>query len=73
MMLKEVEGLWHKQFGRALPAEALARPGVELPGDGIKFGLSEPGEIGALGEILPEQAVGVFVDAPLQGLWGSAK
>jgi hypothetical protein len=28
MLLKEVERLWHKQFGRAFPVEALARPGV---------------------------------------------
>jgi hypothetical protein len=65
MMLKEVEGLRHKEFGRTLPAEALARPGVELPGDGIEFGLSESREVGAFGKILPEQAVGVLVDAPL--------
>lgn len=31
MILKEVEGLRHKQFGRALPVEPFARPGVELP------------------------------------------
>ena len=34
MMLKEVEVLWHKQFGRALPVKALARPGVKLPSGG---------------------------------------
>lgn len=63
MMRKEVKGLWHKEFGRALLVEALARLGVELPSDGIKFGLGETGEIGALGEVLAEQAVGVLVDA----------
>ena len=65
MMLKEVERLWHKQFGRTLPLEALARSGVELPSDGIEFGLGESRQVGALGEILPEQAVGVLVDAAL--------
>ena len=34
MMLKEVEGLWHKQFGRSLPVKVLARPSVALPSDG---------------------------------------
>src|SRR5258706_77096 len=39
MMLKEVEGRWHEEFGGTLPAEALAGSGVELPGDVIEFGL----------------------------------
>lgn len=65
MMLKEVEGLWHEQFGGTLPAEGFSWPSVELPGHGIEFGLSEAGEINALGEILTKPAVGVFVDAAL--------
>lgn len=65
MMLKEVERLGHKQFNRAFSVEALVWPHVELPGNSIEFSLSESGEISALGEILPEQAVGIFVDAPL--------
>ena len=48
MMRKEVERLWHKQFGRALPVEALAWSSVELPGNGIKLGLCKHGEVGAL-------------------------
>ena len=35
MMLNEVEGLGHEQFGGALLAEAFSRAGVELPGHGI--------------------------------------
>ena len=65
MMLKEVEGLGHKQFGRTLPVEALVRASVELPGDGIEIGLGESRQVGALGEILPQQSVGVLVDTPL--------
>jgi len=38
MMLKEVEGHGHKRVGRILPAEVLARSGVELPGDGTTIG-----------------------------------
>ena len=67
MMLKEVEGLRHEEFGRASEVEALARSCIELPGNGIEFGLSESGKVCALGEILPEQAVGVLVDAALPG------
>lgn len=48
MMLKEVEGLRHKEFG----SEAFSWSGIELPGYGIKFDLREFREIGALGEIL---------------------
>lgn len=65
MMLKEVEGLRHKEFGRTLPIETLSWPGVELPSDGIKIGLTEAGKVGALGQILTEQSVGVLVDAAL--------
>ena len=65
MMLKKVKGVRHKQFCRALPSEALTRTGKKLPGDGIKLDLSETGEVFSLGEILPEQAVGVLVDAAL--------
>ena len=62
-MLKKVEGLRHKHFGGALPAEGFARAGVELPGNGIKLGLRKSGEVSALGEILAEQPVGgVLVD-----------
>jgi hypothetical protein len=65
MMLKKVEGPRHDQFGRALPSEALARPGVELPGDGIELFLAEPGQIGARGHVLGEQSIGVLVDTAL--------
>ena len=65
MMLKEVEGFWDKQFGRTVKGEALSRSGIELPGNGIEFGLRESREIGSLGKILAKQAVGIFVDAAL--------
>ena len=65
MMLKKVEGVRHKQFCRALPSGALTRMGIKFPGDGIKLELSETGEVCSPGEILPEQAVGVLVDAAL--------
>jgi hypothetical protein len=39
MMLKEVERLWHKEFGWASKVEAFTWSGIELPGHGIEFGL----------------------------------
>src|SRR5258707_1496730 len=65
MMLKEVEGRWHEEFGGTLPAEALAGSGVELPGDVIEFGLRGRRQIAPLWGVLAQQAVGVFVDAAL--------
>src|SRR5258706_15433909 len=65
MMLKELEGRWHEEFGGTLPAEALAGAGVELPGDVIEFGLRGRRQIAPLGGILAQQAVGVFVDGAL--------
>ena len=41
------------------------RTGIKFPSDGIKLDLSETGEVCSLGEILPEQAVGVLVYAAL--------
>ena len=65
MMLKEVERLWHKLLGRATKVEALARPSIEFPRDGIQFCLRETGEVGVLWEILAQQTVGVLVDTAL--------
>ena len=64
-MFEEVERLWHKHFNGASKVEALSWPSVELPGNGIEFGLRETGKVGALGEILAEQAIGVLVDTAL--------
>jgi hypothetical protein len=51
----------------------LSRTAVELSGDGIQRGLVELAEVGALGEVLAEEAVGVFVVPRCQGLRGSQK
>ena len=65
MMLKEVEGFWHKQFSGAAKVEAFSRSGIELPGNGIELGLRESSEIGSLGKILAKQAIGILIDAAL--------
>lgn len=45
----------------------LAGTVVEFVGDGVQVGLTERAEVGAFGEVLPEQPVGVFVGAALPG------
>src|SRR5215211_1118072 len=56
-----------KDLGRGAPSERLARPAVECVGDGGQIAGAVAGEIGALGEVLPEQPVGVLVGAALPG------
>lgn len=65
MMLKQVETLRHEQFGGLLLAEALARPGIKSPSNGIRFRLGKIQGVCSLGEVLPEQCVDVLVDAAL--------
>src|SRR5450759_4404579 len=47
------------------PAEGLSRASVELGGDGVEVRLGQAREVGTLGQVLAEQAVGVLVGAPL--------
>src|ERR1700722_7298295 len=54
-------------FGWCLPAGCLAGAGVEGVGDGGQVAGGVAGEVGALGEVLAEQAVGVLVGAALPG------
>ncbi len=57
--------------GRA-PAQGLARPVVELPGEVIELALGVPAQVGALGQVLSNQTVGVLADAPLpRAVWVS--
>jgi len=65
-----VEGLGHEQFERALPAEGFSWPDIEIEGDAVEILLGEDGQVGALRQVLAEQAVGVFVDAALPGAMG---
>lgn len=66
-MLSEVEIIRRKQLRGTFEAQRFTRSGVELPGNGIKLFLSECTQVGPLGQILPQQAIGVFVDSPLPG------
>ena len=64
-MMPEVKSVCREQFGGAFEAEGFSWAGVQLPGNGIEFLLSEATQVSSLGEVLPEQTVGVFVDAAL--------
>ena len=65
--MPEVKSVCREQFGGAFEAEGFSWTGVQLPGNGIEFLLSEVTQVSSLGEVLPEQAVGVFIDATLPG------
>ena len=54
-------------FGGCLPAEGLAGSAVERGGDGFELVAVPAGEVGALREVLAQQAVGVLVGAALPG------
>src|SRR5581483_7983370 len=53
---------------RGEEAEAQARAMVEMLSDAIAVALGEVAEVGALGQVLAEEAVGVFVGAALPGV-----
>ena len=54
-----------KSLRRCLKAQCLAGSLVQLPGHGIEFRLGVYRQVGAFGEILSQQAVGIFIRAPL--------
>ena len=56
-----------ESLGRCLPAEGLSGPVVEGGSDCVEVVLVVAGQVGALGEVLAQQAVGVLVGAALPG------
>jgi len=61
--------LGHGFFG-CFPSEGLAGSLVHQAGDVVEFGLADSAQVGALGEELAQQTVGVFVAAALpRGMW----
>ncbi len=67
MMLPEIESVWCKQLRRAFKAQWLAGSGVQLPGNRIQLFLRETIQVTPLGQVLPQQTIGVLVDAALPG------
>jgi hypothetical protein len=57
----------------ALVIKTLARPNIQLIRNGIQLLLAMPGQVGTLGQVLPNQAVDVFVAADPGGLRPVAK
>lgn len=54
-------------LGWGFPAERFAWAAVELGGDGVQVLAAVDGQVGSFREVLPQQAVGVFVGAALPG------
>ena len=53
---------------RGFEAEPFAGPVVKLASDGVAALLRELGHAGAFGDVLTDQAVGVFIGAALPGV-----
>ena len=67
MMLPEIESVRSELLRGALEAQRLAWPGVQFPGNRIQLFLSEATQVATLGQALPQQTVGVLVNAALPG------
>src|SRR3954452_22842842 len=63
--VSECEEVLVERFGRCLVAERLAGAAVERGGDGVEIARGVLAEVGALGEVLAQQAIGVLVGAAL--------
>ncbi|CAG4902221.1 hypothetical protein R54767_02829 [Paraburkholderia gardini] len=59
-----------KDFGRGMERVSGAWPGVEVVGKGIEIVLGEGAQVGAFGQVLAQQAVGVLAGAALPGTAG---
>ena len=67
-MLYEVECAFREEeFSGSFPSQSFSWPGVEPPCNVVELVLGEQREVGSFGQVLAEQAVGVFADAPLPG------
>lgn len=67
MMLLEIESVRGEQLSGTPEAQRLAWSGVQFPGNRIQFFLSEATQVATLGQVLPQQTVGVLIDAALPG------
>ena len=62
-----------QRLGGGLPVQGLAGPGVQLISDVLQVLPAVHRQVGALGEVLAQQPVGVLVGAALPRLCGSQK
>ena len=65
-----VEFEFGEDFVRCTEAEDFARPVIEGVLDGVEFVLSDEVEIHALGQVLADEAIGIFIGATLpRAVW----
>jgi hypothetical protein len=62
-----------KDLNSGLEVQALAGPMVDPADLGAQLLVGDLGQIDALGQVLPQQAVGVFVGAPLPAVVGMGR
>lgn len=62
-----ISAFWEEKLCGAIPAEGLPGPDIQGPGDVVELVLGVDAQVRALGQILPEQAIRVLVDAALPG------
>ena len=62
-----------ENFVRSLEVKDLARAAVEASFDGLELGVCDGTEIGTFGQVLADEAVGVFVGSPLPWAVGIAE
>ena len=65
MMFLEVETIRREQLSRASETQRLAWSGVQPPGNRVQLFLAEGTQVTTLWQVLPQQTIGVFVDAAL--------
>lgn len=57
----------HKDLQRRLEAQSFSRPGIQLESNGVQLVLAEHRQVRPLGHVLPQEAIGVFIDGSLPG------
>lgn len=67
MMLAKIERVRGERLCGTPEAQRLTWSGVQYPGHRIQLFLGEAAQVAARGQVLPQQAVGVLVDAVLPG------
>ena len=65
MMLPEFKIISGNQLCQTCEPQRLSLSSVELPSDGVDLSLGKDAQVRSVGEVLPQQAAGVFVDATL--------
>lgn len=62
-----LEAIFEEHLSRSSEPKALARAGIETPSNVIELALVMHAQVRSLGQVLPDQAIGVLVDSALPG------